>query len=134
MSSWSRPNLRNGDDDLLVDVSSILGILDFATSFSELSSSDTMKDSIFGLVLSQDILKAGLELTSYAHLPGLQPVHPDVISYQTPTQADGRNTLRNEVGEEAAFVGDFTLPASEFFGGPFHELGLPTDDSGLQWF
>ncbi|KAH7268534.1 hypothetical protein B0J15DRAFT_510361 [Fusarium solani] len=134
MSSWSRPNLRNEDDDLLVDVSGIFGILDFATSFSELSSSETMNDSIFGPLLGQDILKAGLERPGYTHLPGLQPVHPDVISCQPPTPADGQTTLGNEVGEEATFVGDFTLPVSEFFGGPFHELGLPADDSGLQWF
>lgn len=134
MSSWSRFNLQNDDDDIPVDVSGVFGILDFATSLSDLSSSETMKDSIFGPVLGQDILKAGLERPGYAHLPGLQPVHPDVVSCQPPTSADGQNTLRNEVGEETALVGDFTLPASEFFGGPFHELGLPADDSGLQWF
>ncbi|KAJ4168721.1 hypothetical protein NW754_010649 [Fusarium falciforme] len=134
MSSWSRFNLQNEDDDIPVDVSGVFGILDFATSFSDLSFSETMKDSIFGPVLGQDILKAGLECPGYAHLPGLEPVHPDVISCQPPTPAGGQDTLRNEVGEETAFVGDFTLPASEFFSGPFHELGLPADDSGLQWF
>lgn len=134
MSSWSRSNPRDEDDDILVDVSGIFGILDFANSFSDLPSSDTMQDSIFGPVLGQDIIKAGLERPGYTHLPGLRPVHPDVTSCQLPTPADGQTTLGTEIGEEATFVGDFILPASEFFGGPLHELGLPADDSALQWF
>ncbi|RSM06508.1 hypothetical protein CEP52_005698 [Fusarium oligoseptatum] len=134
MSSWSRSNLRNEDDDMQVDVSGIFGILDFATSFSEVPSSETMQGSIFGPVLGQDIMKARQERTGYTRLPGIQPVHPVVISGEPPTPADGQSIRGNGVEEEASFVGDFILPASEFFGGPLHELNLPADDPALQWF
>lgn len=134
MSSWSCSNLRNEEDDILVDISGIFDILDLATLFAEIPTSEAIRDSIFGPVMGQDILKPRLERTGYTRLPGIQPVHPVSIFCEPPTPTDGQNVRGNEVGEEVYLAGDFVLPASEFFGGPLHELSLPADDSALQWF
>ncbi|RSL52225.1 hypothetical protein CEP54_011034 [Fusarium duplospermum] len=73
MSSWSCSNLRNEEDDILVDISGIFDMLDFATLFAEIPTSEAIKDSIFGPVMGQDMLKPGLERTGYTRLPGIQP-------------------------------------------------------------
>ncbi|KAF4472330.1 C6 transcription factor, partial [Fusarium albosuccineum] len=144
MSSWSRSNLLDKDDDILVDVSGILGILDFTSSFTEVPKSETLQDSTFGPSLHQNMVDMTSERPGYTRLPKMRPVDHDALSCHPPTPNSslpprpGQDTHGS--GEtagreiEGTVLGGFTLPASEVFGGPFHDLCLWSDELRLPNF